>query len=52
MHARVRNVATYAQFGGDPCPGEAAEMGPCNEQPCPSKSKWMCIEGSPFYIVA
>ena len=37
MHARVRNVATYAQFGGDPCPGEAAEMGPCNEQPCPSK---------------
>jgi len=40
MHARVRNVATYAQFGGDPCPGEAAEMGPCNEQPCPRDCEW------------
>ena len=37
MTARVRNILTYAQFGGEVCEGEAAEMNVCNDQDCPSK---------------
>ena len=37
MTARVRNILTYPQYGGEICDGEAAEMNVCNDQDCPSK---------------
>lgn len=35
MHARIREIAQKARYGGDECTGEAQEMEGCNMQACP-----------------